>query len=147
MGWFSLAPLGAECLVTLLPAQLVAGVGPDIGFVAAVLFLSHTRNRREPSRDHRSHSPRGNRQRNRQHRDSGKGTPTTPTPIQQDNHQSRLSNPAKLVPEDLYDQASTHYDDKALATLAMAIGQVCFFIPLALIGKPLPGVSPMEQWR
>ncbi|YCK32853.1 hypothetical protein ACNF49_01730 [Actinomadura sp. ATCC 39365] len=36
---------------------------------------------------------------------------------------------------------------KALATLIMAIGQVCFFIPLALIGKPLPGVSPTEQWR
>jgi alkylhydroperoxidase family enzyme len=51
------------------------------------------------------------------------------------------------VPDDLYAQASTYYDDKALATLTMAIGQVCFFIPLALIGKPLPGVSPAEQWR
>lgn len=51
------------------------------------------------------------------------------------------------VPDSLYEQASTHYDDKALATLAMAIGQVCFFIPLALIGKPRPGVSPAEQWR
>jgi hypothetical protein len=30
----------------------------------------------------------------------------------------------------------------------MAIGhQVNFFIPLALVGKPLPGVSPEEQWR
>lgn len=51
------------------------------------------------------------------------------------------------VPDDLYAQAAAHYDDKALATLVMAIGQVCFFIPLALIGKPLPGVSPAEQWR
>jgi AhpD family alkylhydroperoxidase len=51
------------------------------------------------------------------------------------------------VSDDLYNEASTHYDDKALATLAMAIGQVGFFIPLALIGKPLPGVSPAEQWR
>lgn len=51
------------------------------------------------------------------------------------------------VPDELYARASTHYDDKALATLAMTIGQVCFFIPLALIGKPLPGVSPAEQWR
>lgn len=51
------------------------------------------------------------------------------------------------VPDDLYAQASTHYDDKALATLAMAIGQVSFFIPLALIGKPLPGVPTAEQWR
>jgi len=51
------------------------------------------------------------------------------------------------VPDDLYAEASRHYDDKALATLIMAIGQVCFFIPLALIGKPRPGVSPAEQWR
>jgi alkylhydroperoxidase family enzyme len=51
------------------------------------------------------------------------------------------------VPDELYDQASQHYDDKAMATLIMAIGQVCFFIPLALIGKPLPGVSPAEQWK
>ncbi|MFC9891931.1 carboxymuconolactone decarboxylase family protein [Streptomyces pilosus] len=51
------------------------------------------------------------------------------------------------VPDDLYARAAEHYDDKALATLAMAIGQVNFFIPLALIGKPLPGVSMAEQWR
>lgn len=51
------------------------------------------------------------------------------------------------VPDDLYTQASTHYDDKALATLIMAISQVCFFIPLALIGKPFPGASPAEQWK
>jgi AhpD family alkylhydroperoxidase len=51
------------------------------------------------------------------------------------------------VPDELYARASEQYDDKALATLIMAIGQVCFFLPLALIGKPLPGVSPAEQWR
>lgn len=51
------------------------------------------------------------------------------------------------VPDALYAQASGEYDDQALVTLIMAIGQVCFFIPLALIGKPLPGVSPAEQWR
>lgn len=51
------------------------------------------------------------------------------------------------VPDELYARASAHYDDKALATLTMAIGQVCFFVPLALVGKPLPGVSPAEQWR
>jgi alkylhydroperoxidase family enzyme len=51
------------------------------------------------------------------------------------------------VPDELYAEASAHYDDKALATLAMAIGQVCFFIPVALIGRPLPGVAPAEQWR
>ncbi|MBE1533291.1 carboxymuconolactone decarboxylase family protein [Actinomadura algeriensis] len=51
------------------------------------------------------------------------------------------------VPDELYAEASAHYDDKALATLAMAIGQVGFFTALALIGKPLPGVAPAEQWR
>ncbi|MEV0589354.1 carboxymuconolactone decarboxylase family protein [Nonomuraea sp. NPDC050310] len=57
-------------------------------------------------------------------------------------------NPSgERVPDDLYARACQQYDDKALATLIMAIGQVCFFLPLALIGKPLPGVSPAEQWR
>lgn len=51
------------------------------------------------------------------------------------------------VPDELYAQASAHYDDKALATLTMAIGQVGFFTPLALIGKPLPGMAPAQQWR
>ncbi|WP_410586860.1 carboxymuconolactone decarboxylase family protein [Amycolatopsis sp. lyj-23] len=51
------------------------------------------------------------------------------------------------VPDELYAEAAAHYDDKALATLVIAIGQVGFFIPLALIGKPLAGVSPAEQWR
>ncbi|MFI2780776.1 carboxymuconolactone decarboxylase family protein [Streptomyces sp. ALB3] len=51
------------------------------------------------------------------------------------------------VTDDLYARAAEHYDDTALATLAMVIGQVNFFIPLALIGKPLPGVSMAEQWR
>ncbi|MFW6694785.1 carboxymuconolactone decarboxylase family protein [Streptomyces sp. MAR4 CNX-425] len=51
------------------------------------------------------------------------------------------------VPDELYARAAQHYDPTALATLAMAIGQVNFFIPLALIGKPRPGVPPTEQWR
>lgn len=51
------------------------------------------------------------------------------------------------VSDDLYAQASAHYDDKALTTLIMGIGQVAFFLPLALIGAPLPGKSPSEQWR
>ena len=50
------------------------------------------------------------------------------------------------VPDALYAEATHHYDPKALATLTIAIGQVCFFIPLALIGKPVPGVAPSEQW-
>lgn len=51
------------------------------------------------------------------------------------------------VSDELYAAASTHYDDKALATLTIAIGQVGFFTPLALIGKPVPGVAPAQQWR
>ncbi|MEA5361256.1 carboxymuconolactone decarboxylase family protein [Amycolatopsis sp., V23-08] len=51
------------------------------------------------------------------------------------------------VPDELYARLSEHYDEKAITTLAIALGQVGFFIPLALIGKPLPGVSPAEQWR
>jgi alkylhydroperoxidase family enzyme len=54
---------------------------------------------------------------------------------------------SERVSDELYAAASATYDDKALATLTMGIGQVCFFIPLALIGKPRPGVSPAEQWR
>ncbi|MET7425659.1 carboxymuconolactone decarboxylase family protein [Dactylosporangium sp. NPDC005555] len=58
------------------------------------------------------------------------------------------ANPSgERVPDALYDEASRHYDDTALAALTMAIGQVGFYIPLALIGRPLPGVSPKEQWR
>jgi hypothetical protein len=51
------------------------------------------------------------------------------------------------VSDALYAQACSLHDDKALATLAFAIGQVSFFIAVALIGKPLPGRSPSESWR
>jgi alkylhydroperoxidase family enzyme len=46
------------------------------------------------------------------------------------------------VPDELYARASAHYDDKALWTLTLAIGQICFFIPVALIAKPIPGKEP-----
>jgi hypothetical protein len=46
------------------------------------------------------------------------------------------------VPDELYARASAHYDDKALWTLTVAIGQICFFIPVALIAKPIPGQEP-----
>jgi len=52
-------------------------------------------------------------------------------------------NPAgERVGDELYARASAHYDHKALWTLTMAIGQMCFFIPVALIGKPIPGQEP-----
>jgi alkylhydroperoxidase family enzyme len=50
------------------------------------------------------------------------------------------------VSDALYAEAAEHYDAKALTTLALAIGQVSFFVPLAVIGRPLPGKSPAEQW-
>jgi len=46
------------------------------------------------------------------------------------------------VPDELYAKASAHYDDKALWTLTLAISQICFFIPVALIAKPIPGREP-----
>jgi alkylhydroperoxidase family enzyme len=46
------------------------------------------------------------------------------------------------VPGELYARASAHYDNKALWTLTLAIGQICFFIPVALIAKPIPGQEP-----
>jgi len=46
------------------------------------------------------------------------------------------------VPDELYAAASEHYDDKALWTLTLAIAQICFFIPVALIAKPIPGQEP-----
>lgn len=50
------------------------------------------------------------------------------------------------VSDELYARAAEHYDAKALATLALVIGQVNFYVPLAVIGKPLPGRPPAEQW-
>ena len=52
-------------------------------------------------------------------------------------------NPSgERVPDELYAKASAHYDDKALWTLTLAIAQMCFFIPVALIAKPIPGKEP-----
>jgi alkylhydroperoxidase family enzyme len=43
------------------------------------------------------------------------------------------------VPDELYARASAHYDDKALWTLTLVIAQICYFVPVALIAKPIPG--------
>jgi alkylhydroperoxidase family enzyme len=51
------------------------------------------------------------------------------------------------VSDELYAEAARHYDKKALATLIIAIGQINFFIALAVIGKPHPVTSLAdEQW-
>ncbi|GHF66411.1 hypothetical protein GCM10010218_54960 [Streptomyces mashuensis] len=51
------------------------------------------------------------------------------------------------VPDELYEEAARHYEPKALATLMIAIGQVNFFIPIALIAKPIPGRGFNEPWK
>ncbi|APY89995.1 carboxymuconolactone decarboxylase family protein [Streptomyces alfalfae] len=51
------------------------------------------------------------------------------------------------VSDELYAQAAEHYDAKALATLMFAIGQVNFFIAVALIAKPVPGRSFKDPWN
>ncbi|MET9624102.1 carboxymuconolactone decarboxylase family protein [Streptomyces sp. NPDC006464] len=43
------------------------------------------------------------------------------------------------VSDELFAKASALYDDDALWTLTMAIGHFSMFVPVALIGKPIPG--------
>ncbi|NUR26915.1 MAG: carboxymuconolactone decarboxylase family protein, partial [Catenulispora sp.] len=43
------------------------------------------------------------------------------------------------VPDELFERAAALYDDKALWTLTLVIGQICFFIPVGLIARPIPG--------
>lgn len=51
------------------------------------------------------------------------------------------------VSDELYAEVAKHYDEKALATLTIAIGQINFFIALAVIGKPQPVTSLADvQW-
>ncbi|MEU9043627.1 MULTISPECIES: carboxymuconolactone decarboxylase family protein [unclassified Kitasatospora] len=50
------------------------------------------------------------------------------------------------VSDALYAEVSEHYDEKSLATLMVAIGQVNFFTAIALIAKPVPGRSFTDPW-
>ncbi|TDC25956.1 carboxymuconolactone decarboxylase family protein [Streptomyces sp. 8K308] len=50
------------------------------------------------------------------------------------------------VSDELYALAAEHYEPKALATLMFAIGQVNFFVAVALIAKPVPGRSFTDPW-
>ena len=50
------------------------------------------------------------------------------------------------VPDELYARASAYYDDLALWTLTLVIAQICFFIPVALIAKPIPGKAPGKNY-
>jgi alkylhydroperoxidase family enzyme len=51
------------------------------------------------------------------------------------------------VSDELYAQAAEVYEPKALATLMFVIGQVNFFIPIALIAKPVPGRAFNAPWK
>ncbi|MEU0537560.1 carboxymuconolactone decarboxylase family protein [Amycolatopsis tolypomycina] len=44
------------------------------------------------------------------------------------------------VPDELFARASACYDDKALWTLTLVLGQMCYFVPVALVAKPIPGM-------
>ncbi|MFD5462838.1 carboxymuconolactone decarboxylase family protein [Kitasatospora sp. NPDC127059] len=50
------------------------------------------------------------------------------------------------VSDELYAEVAAHFDEKALATLMLAIGQVNFFTAIALIAKPVPGRSFTDPW-
>jgi alkylhydroperoxidase family enzyme len=57
-------------------------------------------------------------------------------------------NPAgERVPDELYARVAAHYDDKALWTLILAMSLICFFIPVALVARPIPGRAPGENYR
>ncbi|MFE4861498.1 carboxymuconolactone decarboxylase family protein [Streptomyces sp. NPDC056670] len=51
------------------------------------------------------------------------------------------------VSDTLYAEVARYYDAKALATLMFAIGQVNFFIAVALVAKPVPGRSFSDPWN
>ncbi|HUR00966.1 MAG TPA: hypothetical protein VM347_00345 [Nonomuraea sp.] len=51
------------------------------------------------------------------------------------------------VPDELYAKASANYDDQALWTLTLVISQIFFFIPVALIAKPIPGKPLGKNYR
>lgn len=50
------------------------------------------------------------------------------------------------VSDELFAKASAHYDETELWTLTMAIGHFCLFVPVALIGKPIPGRPPGKNY-
>jgi alkylhydroperoxidase family enzyme len=50
------------------------------------------------------------------------------------------------IPDELYAKATAHYDNKALWTLTLAISQICYLIPVALVAKPIPGMPPGKNY-
>ncbi|MFC7619249.1 carboxymuconolactone decarboxylase family protein [Microlunatus sp. GCM10028923] len=50
------------------------------------------------------------------------------------------------VPDEMFTRATIQYDERALWTLTLAISQICFFIPVGLIAKPIPGRAPGKNY-
>ncbi|GAA1663430.1 carboxymuconolactone decarboxylase family protein [Glycomyces endophyticus] len=56
-------------------------------------------------------------------------------------------NPAgERVSDELVDAARKHLTEEEIVVLIGVLGQIGFFIPLALIGSPKVGVALHEQW-
>ncbi|OXM67602.1 hypothetical protein [Amycolatopsis vastitatis] len=55
------------------------------------------------------------------------------------------ANPgAERVSDELVARAAAHYDEKALWTLVLVLSQMCYFVPVALVAKPIPG-RPLDE--
>ncbi|HEX2145285.1 MAG TPA: carboxymuconolactone decarboxylase family protein [Glycomyces sp.] len=50
------------------------------------------------------------------------------------------------VSDELFAEAAKHFSDQELVVLTAVLGQIGYFIPLALIGNPKVGVAFSEQW-
>ncbi|MCC3764762.1 carboxymuconolactone decarboxylase family protein [Glycomyces sp. TRM65418] len=50
------------------------------------------------------------------------------------------------VSDELFEEARQHLSDRELVVLTGVLGQIGYFLPLALIGSPKVGVPLAEQW-
>ncbi|MGV9365240.1 carboxymuconolactone decarboxylase family protein [Amycolatopsis sp. NPDC003731] len=57
------------------------------------------------------------------------------------------SSVTERVPDELFARASACYDDKALWTLTLVLSQMSYFVPVALIAKPIPGLPLGKNYR
>ncbi|HEY3471516.1 MAG TPA: carboxymuconolactone decarboxylase family protein [Amycolatopsis sp.] len=51
------------------------------------------------------------------------------------------------VSDELFARVSAVYDDKALWTLVLVLSQICFFVPVAVVAKPIPGAPLGKNYR
>lgn len=57
------------------------------------------------------------------------------------------SSVTERVPDELFARASACYDDKALWTLTLVLSQMSYFVPVALVAKPIPGLPLGKNYR